>query len=193
MDKKAGGPEYAKVVDALAQDDKARTDFLKACLTKLGLQVTQETTTVPSLSTLHLSALRSEDTSELLSSLREAVTQEDGREYLKDENDTFRIEAPNVWKMQELEKSLPEVEDKEEAKSESPEPVEGIVDYNKIVKHVVIHDELPSSKATPYFNHYAFFSNLQNYRSKSSEPLFQFGSQILYGEVVTSTSTILEK
>ncbi|KAJ9225931.1 hypothetical protein DTO207G8_348 [Paecilomyces variotii] len=193
LDKKAGGPEYAKVVDALAEDDKARTDFLKACLAKLGLQVTQETTTVPSLSTLHLSALRPEDTSELLSSLRESITQEDGREYLKDENDTFFIEAPNVWKMGKLEESLPEVEKKEEAKEEPAELVEGIIDYNKIVKHVVVHDELPSSKATPYFNHYAFFSNLQHYRSKSSEPLSEFGSQILYGEVITSTSTILEK
>lgn len=193
LDKKAGGPEYAKVVDALAEDDKARTDFLKACLAKLGLQVTQETTTVPSLSTLHLSALRPEDTSELLSSLRESMTQEDGREYLKDENDTFFIETPSVWKMEKLEESLPEVEKKEEAKEEPAELVEGIIDYNKIVKHVVVHDELPSSKATPYFNHYAFFSNLQHYRSKSSEPLSEFGSQILYGEVITSTSTILEK
>lgn len=181
------------MVDVLQEDDKARTDFLKACLIKLGLQVTKETTTVPSLSTLHLSALHSEDTASILSSLKEVITQEDGHEYLKDENDTFFIETPNVWKMDKLEEALPEANKKEEAAEEPEEPVEGIVDYNKIVKHLVVHDEIPSSKATPYFNHYAFFNNLENYRSKSREQLSEFGSQILYGEVVTSTNTILEK
>ncbi|KAH1360948.1 hypothetical protein KXX16_001212, partial [Aspergillus fumigatus] len=184
LDKKAGGEEYAKVVDALAADDKARTDFLKACLSKLGLQVTQNTTTVPSLSSLHLSSQNPADTSRIRSSLQEVMSAEGDGEFIKDENDTFRLEKPGTWNMSSLEESLPR---SEQGASE------GIVDYNAIIKPLVIHDELPPSKATPYFNHHAFYANLEQYQSQMREGTGCFGSSIMYGEVVTSTNTILEK
>ncbi|KAJ5105524.1 hypothetical protein NUU61_002871 [Penicillium alfredii] len=184
LDRKAGGPEFAELVDALAADDKERTDFLKACLLKLGLQVAQDTASVPSLSSLHLSGVDAERPLEILSSLGESFTQEGQNEYLKDENDTFRIERPGAWNLSDLEDSLP---------GESSEPSEGIIDYKAIVKRLVIHDDLPSSKLTPYFNHHAFYANLRQYQSKSREGSSEFGSNLLYGEVVTSTNTILEK
>ncbi|PKX98773.1 biotin--[acetyl-CoA-carboxylase] ligase BPL1 [Aspergillus novofumigatus IBT 16806] len=184
LDKKAGGEEYAKVVDALAADDKARTDFLKACLSKLGLQVTQNTTTVPSLSSLHLSSQNPADTSRIRSSLQEMITTEGDEEFIKDENDTFRLDKSGTWSMSSLEESLPQ---SEQGASE------GIVDYNAIIKPLVIHDELPPSKATPYFNHHAFYANLEQYQSQMREGTGCFGSTIMYGEVVTSTNTILEK
>ena len=183
MDKNAGGPEYAKVVEALEADDKARTDFLKACLVKLGLQVTQSTTTVPSLSSLHLSSQEPAETADLVASWQEIITKDGNEEILKDENDTFRIERPGAWNLSQLEDSLP-------ASSQS---TEGIVDYNAIVKRLVVHDDVPSSKLTPYFNHHAFYSNLQQYQSQSREGASEFGSHLVYGEVVTSTNTILEK
>lgn len=189
LDKGAGGPEYAEIVDALAADDKARTDFLKACLLKLGLQVTQETTTVPSLSSLHMSASDPADTSRISSSLQE-ITSTDGQQLIKDENDTFLVEKSGVWNMDKLNSSLPDTSNEQE----SERPVdEGIVDYNAVVKHIVIHDELPSSKITPYFNHHAFYSNLKAYQSQSREGAAQFGASLMYGEVITSTNTILEK
>ncbi|EAW06446.1 biotin--[acetyl-CoA-carboxylase] ligase BPL1 [Aspergillus clavatus NRRL 1] len=186
LDKKAGGPEYAKVVDALAADDKARTDFLKACLSKLGLQVTQSTTTVPSLSSLHLSSLDPADTTRIRSSLQELITADGDEEYIKDENDTFRLEksGSGTWGMGTLGEALPVSETSGD---------EGIVDYNAVIKPLVIHEELPPSKATPYFNHHAFYANLEHYQSQMREGAGEFGSSILYGEVVTSTNTILEK
>lgn len=194
LDKKAGGPDYASMVDALAADDKSRTDFMKACLAKLGLKINQETTTVPSLSSLHLSSLDPEGTARIMSSLQEIITAEDGQELLKDENDTFVIEKPGAWNMDKLEENLPQnAEEKKTTDKPGDSSNEGIVDCNAIMKRVVIHDELPSSKTTPYFNHHAFYSNLANYRSQSKEELSEFGSHILYGEVVTSTNTILEK
>ncbi|KAF4289715.1 hypothetical protein CNMCM8686_002145 [Aspergillus fumigatus] len=170
LDKKAGGEEYAKVVDALAADDKARTDFLKACLSKLGLQVTQNTTTVPSLSSLHLSSQNPADTSRIRSSLQEVMSAEGDGEFIKDENDTFRLEKPGTWNMSSLEESLPR---SEQGASE------GIVDYNAIIKPLVIHDELPPSKATPYFNHHAFYANLEQYQSQMREGTGCFGSSIM--------------
>lgn len=171
------------MVDALAADDKARTDFLKACLSKLGLQVTQNTTTVPSLSSLHLSSQNPADTSRIRSSLQEVISTEGDEQFIKDENDTFRVEKSGTWSMKSLEESLPQ----------SEQGSEGIVDYNAIIKTLVIQDELPPSKATPYFNHHAFYANLEQYQSQLREGTGAFGSSIMYGEVVTSTNTILEK
>lgn len=190
LDKRAGGPEYAKIVDALAEDDKARTDFLKACLLKLGLQVTQETTTVPSLSSLHLSSLDRATTAGIFSSLQEIITTDGKDKLIKDENDTFRIEKSGVWNMDKLNQSLPD--DSKEQAGETPVD-EGIVDYNSVVKHLVIHDEFPLPKLTPYFNHHSFYSNLQAYQSRSREGASQFGASLIHGEVITSTNTILEK
>ncbi|PYI01815.1 biotin apo-protein ligase [Aspergillus sclerotiicarbonarius CBS 121057] len=180
LDKKAAGAEYAKVVEALEADDKARTDFLKAVLVKLGLQVTQSTTTVPSLSSLHLSALEPTETADLVASWQEIITKDGDDEILKDENDTFRIERPGTWSLSQLEESL-------------PAPTEGIVDYNAVVKRLVVHDDVPSSKLTPYFNHHAFYSNLRQYQAQSREGASEFGANLVYAEVVTSTNTILEK
>ncbi|OOQ82349.1 biotin apo-protein ligase [Penicillium brasilianum] len=184
LDPKANGPEYKEVVDALTADDKERTDFLKACLSKLGLQVTQDSTNVPSLSSLHVSGLDSEGPLEILSLLAPALTNENGNEYLKDENDTFRIERPGTWNLNDLENALPD---------DSSKSSEGIIDYKQIIKRLVIHDEVPSSKLTPYFNHHAFYANLRQYQSESKEGASEFGSNLMYGEVITSTNTIMEK
>lgn len=186
LDRNAAGSEYAKLVDALEADDKSRTDFLKACLSKLGLQVTDETTTVPSLSSMHLSALDSTDTAKIVESWQENITKDGDVEYLKDANDTFRLEKPGVWSMDKLEESLP-------AKPEGNDANQDMIDYNAIVKRLVLHDELPSTKATPYFNHNAFYSNLRHYQAQSKEGASEFGSNLLYAEVITSTNTILEK
>lgn len=180
LDRNAAGPEYAELVDALAADDKSRTDFLKACLSKLGLQVTSETTTVPSLSTMHLSALDPTDTTKTVESWQENTTKDGDVEYFKDTNDTFRLEKPGIWSMDKLEESL-------------PSQAEGIVDYNAVIKRLVVHDELPSAKTTPYFNHNAYYANLRHYQAQSKEGASEFGSNLLYAEVITSTNTILEK
>ncbi|KAL4965700.1 biotin--[acetyl-CoA-carboxylase] ligase BPL1 [Aspergillus stella-maris] len=185
LDPKAGGPEYAEVVEALAADDKGRTDFLKACLSKLGLQVAQDTTHVPSLSSLHFSSLSSDDADRVLKSLEELVGDGD---HLKDEHDTFKVEKAGSFNMNSVAESLPE---KSEGLAE-PES-EGIVDYQAVVKRLVVHDDVPSAKTTPYFNHHAFYSHLKSYQAQSKEGASLFGSNIIYGEVVTSTNTILEK
>lgn len=157
---------------------------MKACLSKLGLQVAQDSSIVPSLSSLHISGQDANKSLEILSLLAPDLTHENKNEYLKDENDTFRIERPGTWNLSDLEEALPDGESK---------PTEGIVDYQAITKRLVFHDDLPSSKLTPYFNHHAFFSNLKQYQSESREGASEFGSNLMYGEVVTSTNTILEK
>lgn len=185
-------PGFSQVVEKLAEDDKPRTEFLKACLTKLGLQVSQGLNLVPSLSRLHLSSLLPSATSELLASLEDIITVEDGEEYIHDDNDTFHIETPSTW-------SISSIVDSDRAKKSGDTDSEDnnedrILNYSTIVKRIVVHDkEYPPSKQTPYFNHHAYFANLKHYQSRSSEEGTEFGHQILYGEVVTSTNTILER
>jgi biotin--protein ligase len=224
--------EFAKVVDILAGDEKHRIDFLKACLTKLGLTVNDENQGVPSLSLIHLSALEPATTTGLLETLERdgLITAESNEQYLQDDNDKFHFVKLSSWKMGDLEDALPpksSSQDGQTSASDQPptlskesasspsvpandQPTSGpntstsadpIIDYNTITKQILIHTSSPpqpSSKETPYFNHSAFFSHLTSSSSSSnaqasSIPPTKFGNPLIYGEVVTSTNSLLEK
>lgn len=159
---------------------------------KLGLQINQDQNAVPSLSRLHLSSLLSSKTSEVLASLQNIITVEDGEEYIKDDNDTFHIERPSSWSSGTVVGSSSQDEGEKIGDPDANE--DRILNYSTIVKHIVVHnEEHPFNKQTPYFNHHAFYANLDHYQSQSSERDGGFGEHLLYGEVVTSTNTILEK
>ena len=183
---------YAKMVEDLAEDDKQRTDFLKACLLKLGLRVSQEIAAVPSLSRLHLSSILPHGASDVMAGLQEIVSISDGEEYIKDENDTFRIEKPSAWSLGSLAEALAGQPSEDADGADDDE--DRIIDYNAVIKRLVVHGkEPPSSKETPYFNHDAFYANLRHYENQTQEAKDGFGHNLLYGEVVTSTNTMLEK
>ncbi|KAI5196385.1 biotin holocarboxylase synthetase [Aureobasidium subglaciale] len=214
LTKGADNPAYPRIVEALAADDKQRTDFVKACLAKLGLKPSQDDQGVPSLSRLHLSAMEASDISEIVSSWTDVVEEVDGEHVIKGENDTFRLEKQSgPWKgdssstlgLQKIADALPAVvkdvlptaltgssttTEKEDTTKDT-----GIVDYDKVIKTLLIHDtSLPDTKQTPYFNHHAYFSNLSHYKTRHHHNTTEsFGNTLLYGEVVTSTNTLLEK
>lgn len=176
------------MVEALEEDDEARSMFLKACFVKLGLQVSQGEHSVPSLSRLHLSSYEAAFINTIMTDLAEVITSEEGTEYLKGANDTFRIERSITQAMNDT------TLDGNTASMKPDSDSTGIVDYNDIVKDIVIHDsDIPSAKETPFFNHNAFFSNLRHYQTSTKACEGTFGRCLLYGEVVTSTSTMLEK
>ncbi len=192
LDKHADIPGFSKIVENLAADDKQRIDFLKACLLKLGLQVSENDNAVPSLSRLHISSAQPSGASELMASLQDIFLIEDGEEYIKDENDTFHFEKPSAWSLASVAGALPTSDGEHTDSASVGEDM--IIDYNPVVKRVVVHeDDLPSSKDTPYFNHHAFFANLRHYQSKWPKNDDPFGDYVMYGEVVTSTNTLLEK
>lgn len=200
LDRSSGGPGYSEVVDAVAEDDESRTTFLKACLSKLGLKISQETSSVPSLSRLHLSSMNHIEISELLEELKDVVTVEDGEEYIKGQNDTFHIEKHSTrWSLNSVVKSLPLIDSGASAIQSKTEETDStmedrILDYDTIVKRLIPHEiEWPGGKETPYFNHHAFFANLRRYQQEGSSEAEEFGNVLMYGEVVTSTNTILEK
>ncbi|TVY52737.1 Biotin--protein ligase [Lachnellula cervina] len=201
LDPNADGPGYPKVVKALAEDDESRVNFLKACLAKLGLVISQETSSVPSLSRLHLSSQHHFFISELLASWESIISKEDGEEYIRGENDTFHLEQQSSrWSMGSLVKSLPlpgvsgESEELVADQTADAVSVDRIVDYNTIPKRIIPHEtEWPGTKETPYFNHHSFYANLQRYQREGTGEAEEFGNTLLYGEVVTSTNTLLDK
>jgi biotin--protein ligase len=205
LDPLADGPAYASVIAALAQDDEKRTAFVKACLTKLGLQVNEGASLVPSLSRLHLSSQTPALVSELLASCKDIIVQEEGEEFIKGENDVFKLEKPHRWSLGSLSQALTDAaspasdsssQNAQENKTDLPDAAatDRILDYDKIVKRLYPHEkELPNNKETPYFNHHAFFANLRMYRQERRTQSEEFGNMVMYGEVVTSTNTLLEK
>jgi len=166
---------------------------MKACLAKLDLDVSTESHSVPSLSRMHLSSSETGKISELVHGWQEAglVTKDEaGREVIKGENDHFVLESENgSFDMSNVDASLPDKPTREDGQND-----EGIIDYNALPKRLFLHEaDLPSSRETPHFNHHAFYSNLKTYHSRQRESEHAFGHNLIYGEVVTSTSTLLEK
>jgi len=205
---------------------------MRLILRKLGLQVNEQEQAVPSLSRLHLTAHNLSDVAELVATWSEIITVVDGDEYIKGENDVFRIEKEgSAWSVKELKRAVSAVseklptlasvtnsckegveeqshekEDDKKKKPKSPEEEiqdcitytsttspDQIVSYEKIVKAIVPHSKaLPPAEETP-FHHESFYANLHHYHTKLRNPDASFGKHLIYGEVVTSTNTLLEK
>ncbi|KAK3116297.1 biotin holocarboxylase synthetase [Teratosphaeriaceae sp. CCFEE 6253] len=195
----SGHHDYPSVVSALIADEKKRVDFMKACLVKLGLAPSRETEAVPSLSYLHLSSSQPSRISELLHSWHEGgvlAKAESGCETITGENDTFIVEQAGQWaKSDEKDSpSVPAADGGDVHALADGQPADSLLDYNTLTKRMITHEEgLPDGKEVPYFNHHAFYANLKQYNTKFQESDHAFGATLLYGEVVTSTSTLLDK
>ncbi|KAI1822081.1 class II aaRS and biotin synthetase [Xylaria intraflava] len=186
---------YAELVSSLREHEADRVNFLKACLTKLGLEVNQESSGVPSLSHLHLSSIVSGNVDDLLFSWEDIISKENGEDYIRAENDTFHLEKPETrWSMDTLKDTLPQNDSTGELTIPSSTTAnEAVIDYTTVVKRIVTHERTwPEAKETPYFNHYAFFSCLREYRRTDTDAE-NWGDYLMYGEVVTSTNTMLDK
>ena len=189
-------PGYAEFLDELMVWSLSRWTFLKACLTKLGLEVSHSNSEVPNLSKIHLSALKPSGVGELLTSLSEIIEKVDGEEYIKGHSDLFHLEKPDSrWELDALSKAmLDEIEQTEKRSGgrTSPDPT---ADYTCIPKRIVSHEgSWPEPKETPYFNHAVFYSSLTEFRELEDDAHSRiWGDILMYGEVVTSTNTLLEK
>ncbi|KAJ4287429.1 biotin holocarboxylase synthetase [Collariella sp. IMI 366227] len=189
-----GVPGYDELIAVLKEDEEARTLFLKGCLVKLGLEVSPGTSHVPSLSKIHLSALHPAEVGELLCSFEDIITKDSGEEYIKGDTDLFHLEKPDSrWSLTALSEALStdfEASKRSPGRS-SPDPT--VSDYNKIPKRIVSHDEAwPEPKETPYFNHAVYYSSLREFRAQDPEAE-TWGNVLMYGEVITSTNTLLEQ
>lgn len=158
-----------------------------ACLEKLGLEVSSQDAAPPTLTSLHLSGMDNTMVSELLCALEEITDKENGQELIKGEVDTFRIRSKDgSWDMNELKEALPNLPATEL-------DAHGIPDYKAMTKDIIAHENaLPDLKMTPRFDHKLFFSSLKQFQQIKSEAS-KWGNILLYGDVVTSTNSLLEK
>jgi len=175
-------PGYDELIRKLGEDDQKRVQFLKACLATVGLEVSQEVAALPPLSSLHLSAIDNTKVSEILCSWEDVLEKENGQELVKGEADTFHVQSDeNNLSVEELRQSLP-----------ANGGADGIVDYSTVTKTIVAHEKaLPSHEVTPRFNHKLYYSSLR--RFQVAEGAEDWGNILLYGDVVTSTNSLLEK
>lgn len=181
---------------------------------KLGLKVSDDSNNAPSLSKLYLSSSVPGGVEKLTNGLAEICTHEDGSDFIRDQNDSFVLERTNSFSLEGFREAVPaNATDKPSERSScslelsnkaTPKVDEQgaaittqnqIVDFATVVKPIVVYDSgCPDSKETPYFNHAAYFSNLSHYyKTSPRETNTELGQRLLYGEVVTSTQTLLEK
>lgn len=163
-----------------------------------------ENISIPSLSKIHLSAIDPSEVGSLLTMMSSIIEKnDDGEELIHGENDTFHIEQQNSrWSVNDLrsalEKSALVSSDDDKKKTNKYDPakaaaIDGLVDNNKILKTIVPHESAwPEPKETPYFNHHDFYASLHDFRRREPHASV-WGDILLYGEVVTSTNTLLEK
>lgn len=190
LDRNAGPEGYSKLVDALLEDDTKRVAFLRACLVKLGLNITGDGKEVPPLSDIHLSSINPANVGYLVERLKEiTTTTEDGIRKIIGENDTFTISNYKEDALSLTALSLP---------APKPPTETGILDHNALEKQIKTHLHAPPPPSeTPHFSHKFFYSALAQRRAQSFAPVLHrpshFGSYLLYANVTTSTNTILDK
>lgn len=181
------------LIDTITASDDRRVAFMKACLSKLGLHISREIPPVPSLSPIHLSAAIPSDVAELLSSWRAAgILAKDAtnhqHEYIRGELDTFCIHQPDST----LVSPSAAVEMGADSSSSSRNPDS---DAERVQLTLRPHTAtLPVLKETPHFNHSLYFSTLTSLHASSPGFLSNdYGRILLYGEVLNSTNTLLDK
>lgn len=157
-------------------------ELLRACVGRLGMNLGQLEDNVLQLSVMHISSITPLNAKKLKESWNDLIIQRVGAEYIVDANDTFCFEEVSAGKPSGI-------NDKRKG---------GIPTTNRDIKKsdlcILVHiEDYPTNKQTPSFNHEEFYSNIQCLRSISSEHVDRFGSYLLYGEVITSTNTVLEK
>lgn len=202
LDKTLHGPEFKGTVEALEKDEEGRISFLRACLTKLGLEANHSSQLVPSPSPLQLTAWDLADLPDLLSKWKDIMVKTtENHVVIAGDNDIFNVEGlpeeviPSpVTDTETIERKLESLNLLTfDSKNEVEDGNDRIIDYDKIVKHIYIHAETyPTIRETPKFNHQNFYLQLEKYAGSRIDKI-SFGKFLLYAEVITSTSTILEK
>ncbi|KAK9448834.1 biotin-protein ligase [Limtongia smithiae] len=184
-------PFYGDMVQRLLSDSSRRIEFLKAMLRKLKLKVNETVTedSAPVITPIHVTSVYPESIKALWGTLTSASgllvkDEKSGKLTHTGENDTFvystALDSP--FDLSQLKESLSS--DVEEEQQD---------DLNKVIKQVRIYDDFekpwPSLRDTPYFDHGLYYRQLAPPGLKPQT----FGSIIGYAEVVTSTSTMLDK
>ncbi|KAE9378399.1 class II aaRS and biotin synthetase [Stipitochalara longipes BDJ] len=170
-----------KNLNAVNLNSAKNEELLRAYIGKLGLKLGEGGDDELQLSAIHISSITPPNAQKLKDSWHDLILQRDETEYIVDMKDTFRIETVTT------EKSTATKDESNES-SVIVDPSRGS-DLSTLI-HVQGH---PSHEETPFFDHGEFYVGLRQRRSVSAQQLDGFGSYLMYGQVMTSTNTILER
>ncbi|ODV60283.1 biotin--[acetyl-CoA-carboxylase] ligase BPL1 [Ascoidea rubescens DSM 1968] len=170
------------IIEILIKNSKNRLIYLRHCLEKLGLQVNKiSTVNIPRLTPIILVSNKENVVSNLVSTLEKNIenkSEENDKTVFYGIQDTFRLHHADQDSLNHfLTKPHEEYEDAATALKE--------VEY--------FTDILPNYRKTPYFNIISFFKFLETNWKNVGQSCGSFGSTLLYAEVITSTSSILDK
>lgn len=177
--------EYSAMIQVLEQHNLSRIEFMKAILLKMGLKVNSTEIPIPGLSRLFLTSLYPPALKHFIDRLREEIGFSGPQNnLLVCSNDTFRI-----WNAAQPDRFTTSDQPAEEEED----------DLNKIIKDIDVYTTgLPDSRMAGHFNLSLYYSKLRELKAAAypmftseNEHQFTMGATILYGEVVTSTSTML--
>lgn len=183
--KPVGGDINYKSITSILLDKEAdsnRKNFLQGCLNKIGLKTNQNiNVTIPNLTPIYLSSLILNQAHNLVNDLKENLDFINNNT-LEDNHDTFIFHD-------ELENDH-EYFISSSAQSNDDENSDTSLVHMKVFRN----SNVPDYKLTPYFDINEYFVHLRELYSNSntSEGIGSFGSIIGYGEVVSSTSTLLD-
>lgn len=168
-------PSFTQVIKSLKATDKGRVEFLRSSLKKMGLRVNKKEYQRPRLTPLFLSSVDNKTATELVSKL-ESTLKYQIQNIIDIGKDKIAINRFN--------NGLHHVNNEE--KPEDPELAIKVV--------YLCNNELPDSSLTPYFDMNYFRNQLIESYNKSNQELTpgSIGYTFIYGEVVTSTSVLMD-
>lgn len=174
---------FKEVTAEIEKHETERTDFLRACLAKIGLKVNDDTSvSVPRLTPIYMSSkLDPTKACKILEDLRTNLDFVD-KNQVEDTNDTFVFHDEDENDTDYL--LLDDV---------GHQSLEEVIAGPKHIK-VFTSKQLPGAKDTPYFNMGAYFDHLARLYKANDLTVKEgdVGSVLSYAEVVTSTNTLLD-
>lgn len=167
---------YTQIINKLIETNESRQLFLRSCLQKFGLTVNENEIVRPRLTPITFSSPIAGQVSSIVKEIVDNVgLQGESNDLIKGNTDIIRLhqgEEPN---------SAHQLNKQEEFE-----------DPDTAVKELyVFSDSLPDRRLTPYFDIKQYFRYLQEYYGSLTPG--SAGATLLYGEVVTSTSSMLDK
>lgn len=167
----------AELVNKLLQSQQSRDYFIQMVLTKLGLKVNLEGRgLVPKLTPLLLNSKNKLSVNEILDKVSSRMEVKEG--VILAAHDKFRLSVVDQ------ENSIPTSIVDNEDYADPDEAVKELWAYKNGLQ--------PALKSTPYFNIRGYYAELDACWSQNGGR-GSYGNTLLYGEILTSTSSLIEK
>lgn len=169
-------PSLDQVIKTLKSTNKARVDFLRACLSILEVKVNEKDYDMPRLTPLYLHSIDCESADHLISSMERNIGYQI-QNIMDVGADKFAINKTSEY---------PNNSVNDEALYEDPQLA---------IKNIYLCEaSLPSKSLTPYFDMSAFEKYLKEFYESTEQKITResLGNTFMYGEVLTSTSVLMD-